>query len=174
MRHRQKGRTLDRSPSHRRALKANLAASLFEKERIVTTLAKAKEVRGTVERLISYGKKGGLNMIRKAATIIRDKTILKKLFSDIAPSYKDREGGYTRIVKMHQRKGDASLLAILELVGRGSAAATVRRKKKKGATPAKKGAAAPAQNAEPKAAGSAAPEAAATAPTPEEKPEGNK
>jgi large subunit ribosomal protein L17 len=171
MRHRQRGRILDRSASHRRALKANLAASLFEHERIVTTVTKAKEVRGTVERLITFGKQGGLNAIRMAARIIRDKTILKKLFSDIAPSFKDREGGYTRIIKMEQRKGDDALLAILELVGRGSAAVAVKRKKKKSAaaTTRKKGAQKPEEAGE-----TAAPAAEAQGPTAEDKPEEKK
>jgi large subunit ribosomal protein L17 len=102
---------------------ANLAISVLDHERIVTTVAKAKEVRGVVERLITYGKKGDLNSIRIAAKTIKDKTLLKKLFSDIAPTYKDREGGYTRILKLSDRKGDNAPTSIIELTGRSGIAA---------------------------------------------------
>jgi large subunit ribosomal protein L17 len=98
---------------------SNLAISILDKERVTTTLAKAKEVRGVVERLITYGKKGDLHAIRTAARRVNDKDILKKLFDDIAPSYKDRNGGYTRILKTEDRKGDNAPMAIIELVGRG-------------------------------------------------------
>jgi large subunit ribosomal protein L17 len=118
MRHLRSGRKLNRSATHRKALKANMATSILEKERIMTTLAKAKEIRSTVERLITYGKKGGLHAIRLAARIIKNEDVLKKLFSDIAPGYKDRKGGYTRIVKHSFRQGDNADMAIIELVGR--------------------------------------------------------
>ncbi len=131
MRHLKRKRNLGMSPSHRSSLLSNLAASILDKERIVTTVAKAKEVRHVVERLITYGKKGGLHAIRLAGKIIRDKTLLKKLFSDIAPSFKEREGGYTRIVKLGERKGDNALMAIVELVGRGGEEIARKRKKKK-------------------------------------------
>ncbi|KMQ51411.1 50S ribosomal protein L17p [Chitinispirillum alkaliphilum] len=108
-----------------------MAMSILENERITTTQTKAKEVRGVVERLITYGKKGNLQGIRMAARKINDKTLLKKLFDDIAPSYKDREGGYTRIIKIGERKGDNAPMAIIELVGRGTPDA-VRKNKKKG------------------------------------------
>jgi large subunit ribosomal protein L17 len=111
---------------------SNLAVSILDKERVMTTLAKAKEVRGVVERLITYGKKGNLHAIRLAARRINNKTVLKKLFDDIAPGYKDRNGGYTRIIKVGERKGDNTLMSIIELVGRNSNVA-VRKKKKKGA-----------------------------------------
>jgi large subunit ribosomal protein L17 len=118
MRHLRAGRKLNRSAPHRKALKANMATSILDKERITTTLTKAKEIRSTVERLITYGKKGGLHATRLAARIIKDEDVLKKLFSDIAPSYKDRKGGYTRILKLSFRKGDNADTAIIELVGR--------------------------------------------------------
>ncbi|NLD99435.1 MAG: 50S ribosomal protein L17 [Fibrobacter sp.] len=130
MRHLVSGRKLNRTASHRRAMFSNMAVSILDKERVVTTLAKAKEVRSVVERLITYGKKGDLHSIRLAARRINDKTVLKKLFDDIAPSYKDREGGYTRIIKIDDRKGDNAPMSIIELVGRGNADA-VRKSKKK-------------------------------------------
>jgi large subunit ribosomal protein L17 len=109
---------------------SNLAVSVLDKERVVTTLIKAKEVRSVIERLVTYGKKGDLHHIRLAARRINNKTILKKLFDDIAPSYKDREGGYTRIIKLDERKGDNTLMSIIELVGRGKPDAIRKNKKK--------------------------------------------
>jgi large subunit ribosomal protein L17 len=130
MRHLVSGRKLNRSASHRRAMLSNLAVSILDKERITTTLIKAKEVRGVVERLITYGKKGDLHGIRLASRRVNDKTVLKKLFEDIAPSYKEREGGYTRIIKLDNRKGDNAPMSIIELVGRNGAEAVRKRKKK--------------------------------------------
>jgi large subunit ribosomal protein L17 len=98
---------------------SNLAVSVLDKERVTTTLAKAKEVRGVVERLITYGKKGDIHARRLAATRVNDEAVLKKLFDDIAPGYKDRAGGYTRVLKTEDRKGDNAPMAIIELVGRG-------------------------------------------------------
>jgi large subunit ribosomal protein L17 len=118
MRHLRAGRKLNRSAAHRKALKANLSTSILEKERVTTTLTKAKEIRSTVERLITYGKRGDLHARRLAARIIKSETVLKKLFDDIAPSFKDRNGGYTRILKLAFRKGDNADTAIIELVGR--------------------------------------------------------
>jgi len=135
MRHLVSGRKLNRTASHRRAMLSNMAVSILDKERVTTTLAKAKEVRSVVERLITYGKKGDLHAIRLAARRINDETVLKKLFSDIAPSYKEREGGYTRIVKIEDRKGDRAPMAIIELVGRGSQDAVRKRSKKKASAP---------------------------------------
>lgn len=129
MRHLVSGRKLNRSASHRRAMLSNMAVSILDKERITTTLIKAKEVRCVVERLISYGKKGDIHGIRLAARRVNDKTVLKKLFDDIAPSYKGREGGYTRIIKLDQRKGDNTQMSIIELVGRGRPDA-IRKSKK--------------------------------------------
>jgi len=131
MRHLVSGRKLNRSASHRRAMLSNLAISVLDKERVTTTLAKAKEVRGVVERLITYGKKGDLHAIRTAARRVNDKDILKKLFDDIAPSYKDRNGGYTRVLKTEDRKGDNAPMAIIELVGRGHNDAVRKRSPKK-------------------------------------------
>jgi large subunit ribosomal protein L17 len=130
MRHLVEGRKLNRTASHRQAMLSNMAVSILDKERITTTLAKAKEVRRVVERLITYGKKGNLHAIRLAERKIKDKNILKKLFDDIAPGYKEREGGYTRIIKLGERKGDNAPMSIIELTGRGNPDA-VRKKKKK-------------------------------------------
>lgn len=140
MRHLRSGRKLNISASHRKALYANLAMSLFDKERITTTTAKAKEVRGVVERLITYGKIGTLHAIRTAARTINDKDILKKLFKEIAPGYADRKGGYTRVIKLKNRRGDNAELSIIELVGRGGSEVQRKRKKKSAAKKAKQAA----------------------------------
>lgn len=134
MRHLNSGRKLGRTASHRKAMLANLATSVLDKERVTTTLAKAKEVRGVVERLITYGKKGNLHGIRLAARSVKSKDVLKKLFDDIAPAYKEREGGYTRIIKLGERRGDNAELSIIELVGRAGDEPR-RRKKKKASKP---------------------------------------
>lgn len=130
MRHLVSGRKLNRTASHRRAMLSDLAISILDKERVTTTLAKAKEVRSVVERLITYGKQGGLHAIRMASRRINDKAVLKKLFDDIGPSFKDREGGYTRIIKIGERKGDNAPMSIIELVGRGGTEAVRKRKRK--------------------------------------------
>ena len=116
MRHRKKGRSLSRSPSHRKALLRNMATSLFEHERITTTTARAKELRPYAERLITLAKRGDLHARRMAARRIADRSVLGKLFDDIAPRYAERPGGYTRILKLGNRKGDAAEMALIELV----------------------------------------------------------
>ncbi|MCY3547521.1 MAG: 50S ribosomal protein L17 [Gemmatimonadetes bacterium] len=116
MRHRKKGRSLSRSPSHRKALLRNMAMSLFQHERITTTTARAKELRPYVERLITLAKRGDLHARRLAARRIADRDVLGKLFDDIAPRYAERPGGYTRILKLGNRKGDAAEMALIELV----------------------------------------------------------
>jgi large subunit ribosomal protein L17 len=108
---------------------SNLAVSVLDKERVETTLPKAKEVRGVVERLITYAKQGDLHSRRQAARRVNDKTVLSKLFSVIGPHFKDRNGGYVRIIKTNERKGDNTLMAIVELVGLGGAD-TVRKRRK--------------------------------------------
>ena len=117
MRHRKSGRKLGRTASHRKATLANLSMALFEHTSIKTTLSKAKEARRTVERLITFAKRGDLHARRQVARTINDKLVLKKLFEEIAPKYADRNGGYTRIISLGQRQGDGAELAILELVG---------------------------------------------------------
>ena len=131
MRHLKSGRQLNRTVSHRKAMLANLATSILDKERVTTTVTKAKEVRGTVERLITYGKQNTIHAIRLVAKKVNNKTVIKKLFDDIAPGYKDREGGYTRIIRKGFRKGDNAELAIIELVGRDGDTQRKRKKKKK-------------------------------------------
>ena len=116
MRHRKKGRNLSRSPSHRRALLRNMATSLFRHERIRTTTARAKELRPYAERLVTLARRGDLHARRLVARRIADREILGKLFDDIGPRYADRPGGYTRILKLGPRKGDAADMALIELV----------------------------------------------------------
>ena len=131
MRHLKSGSKLNRTASHRSAMLANLATSIFKSERVITTTQKAKAVRSLVDRLITYGKKSDIASIRLAARTIHDKDIVKKIFSDIAPSYKDRNGGYTRIIRYKDRKGDNAELAIIELVGRNEDETRKRKKKRK-------------------------------------------
>lgn len=116
MRHRKKGRNLSRSPSHRRALLRNLATSLFRHERIRTTTARARELRPYAERLVTLARRGDLHARRQAARRIADREVLGKLFDEIGPRYADRPGGYTRILKLGPRKGDAADMALIELV----------------------------------------------------------
>lgn len=116
MRHRKKGRKLSRTPSHRKATLRNLAASLFLHERIETTTAKAKELRPFAERLITLARRGDLHSRRLAARKIHDRNVLGKLFDDIAPRFSARPGGYTRILKVGNRKGDAADMSLIELV----------------------------------------------------------
>ena len=123
MRHRVAGVKLGRSKDHRIALRKNLVKQLFEHERIQTTRAKAEAVRGQAERLITLAKNGneageaqGVHARRLAAARLGDPAAVKKLFDDIAPRYETRPGGYTRIIKLGQRRGDAAEMVILELV----------------------------------------------------------
>ena len=118
MRHGSSGRRLNRSVSHRKSMFANLAASLIEHEQIVTTLPKAKELRPIVEKLITLGKRGDLHARRQAIAQMRDETQVQKLFATIGPRYKDRNGGYIRILKAGFRYGDNAALAVIELVDR--------------------------------------------------------
>lgn len=115
MRHGIAGRKLNRTSSHRKALFANLATSLLEHEQIKTTLPKAKDLRKVVEPLITYAKKGDLASRRQAARIIKDPAVVKKLFDEIGPRFKDRQGGYTRVMKFGFRQGDAAPMAIIAL-----------------------------------------------------------
>jgi len=115
MRHRVAGRKLSRHTQHRELMFRNMLVSLFEHERIRTTLAKGKEFRSWVDRMISLGKKGTLHARRQAFALLRNHEIVKKLFDEIAPKLKDREGGYTRIYKMGWRQGDGAPLSLVEL-----------------------------------------------------------
>ena len=116
MRHRNKGRKLNRTTSHRKALFSNQAVALFQNEGIQTTLPKSKELRRIAEKLITLAKRGDLHARRQAARTIRDHEVLRKLFNEIGPKYIDRNGGYTRIVKLGPRLGDAAPMAYIELV----------------------------------------------------------
>jgi large subunit ribosomal protein L17 len=116
MRHSMANRKLGRTSSHRKALFRNQLASLIEHERIVTTLIKAKELRPIAEKIVTLGKKGSLHARRNAAKLIASDALLRKLFDDIAPRFNERAGGYTRIVKLGARRGDAAEMAILEFV----------------------------------------------------------
>ena len=116
MRHRKAGRKLGRDRDHRRSLYANLAVALFEHGRIKTTEAKAKEVRPLAEQMITLGKRGDVAAHRQAVAFLRSKPIAHKLFAEIAPRFADRPGGYTRIVKLGPRAGDAAEMVYLELV----------------------------------------------------------
>ncbi|WP_404371840.1 50S ribosomal protein L17 [Kytococcus sedentarius] len=111
-----KGPRLGSGPAHERLLLANLATSLFEHDRITTTEAKAKRLRPLAERMITFAKKGDLHNRRKVMTVIRDKSVVHKLFTEIAPDVADREGGYTRVVKIAPRNGDNAPMAVIELV----------------------------------------------------------
>jgi large subunit ribosomal protein L17 len=139
MRHLNSVKKLGMRTSHRNATLANLAMSVLDMERVITTVPKAKVARSLVERLITLGKRGGLHSVRLAAQTVTQEDILHKLFNDIAPSYKTREGGYTRILKLGERWGDNAQTCIFELTGRNSEEiARLRKKKRKasGAEPA--------------------------------------
>lgn len=120
MRHRKKGRQLGRNTKHRRALFRSLVTSLLDHERIETTEAKAKELRGITDRMITLGKQGDLHARRRALGYLRSKDVVSKLFSDVAGRFRDRNGGYTRIIKTRRRVGDAAELVAIELVTKGS------------------------------------------------------
>src|SRR5436190_23327279 len=116
MRHGRKTIKLQRRQDHRNALLANLVVSLIEHEQIKTTLAKAKAVRPYAEKLITLGKRGDLHARRLAMAQLRSNDVVHKLFSDVAPRFAEREGGYTRITKLGPRQGDAADMALIELV----------------------------------------------------------
>jgi large subunit ribosomal protein L17 len=116
MRHRKKGRKLNRTASHRRATLRNMASSLFRHGQIETTTAKAKELRPYAERLITLARRGDLHARRLAGTKIREREVLGLLFDEIGPRFKDRPGGYTRILKLGTRKGDAADMSLIQLV----------------------------------------------------------
>ncbi|MGH9470992.1 MAG: 50S ribosomal protein L17 [Terriglobia bacterium] len=117
MRHRNYGRKLSRNTSHRRALLRNLVTSLILEERIETTVAKAKAARGLAEQMITLGKRGDLHSRRLAAAFLLSAVAVKKLFEDVAPRYRERNGGYARLIHTGWRKGDGADTAVLELVG---------------------------------------------------------
>ena len=124
MRHKKKGRQLGRQTKHRWALFRSLVTSLLEHERIETTEAKAKEIRGFTDRMITLGKDGSLPARRRALSFLRSKAVVSKLFSDVAARFRDRQGGYTRIIRTRRRVGDAAEMVAMELVARPAIAAT--------------------------------------------------
>ena len=144
-----KGARLGGGPAHERHILANLAQSLFEHGRITTTATKAKRLRPYAERLITFAKRGDLASRRRVLGIISDKSVVHTLFTEIGPGFADRDGGYTRITKVGNRKGDNAPLAVIELVEFG--------------TPAKKAVSKEAEKATKKAAATAAPKKAAKA-----------
>jgi len=120
VRHRKRGRQLGRNSKHRLALFRNLVTSLMEHERIETTEAKAKELRGITDKLITLGKQGTLQARRGALRVLRTKQTVQKLFDDVAKRFPERNGGYTRIIKTRQRPGDAAKMVAIELVEKGN------------------------------------------------------
>ena len=154
-----KGARLGGGAAHERLLLANLATALFANGRITTTEAKAKRLRPLAERLITFAKRGDLHARRRVLAIVRDKGVVHTLFTEIAPRYDNRHGGYTRIVKLEPRKGDNAPMAVIELVEALTAAKEAEAAAKSAAK--KAAAAAKAEAAPKKAAGSAAASAAA-------------
>mgnify|MGYP001180963378 FL=1 len=118
MRHRNSGRKLNRDSSHRKAMFANLAGSLIVHEQVVTTLPKAKDLRPIVEKLVTLAKRGDLHSRRQAIAELRSVPVVKKLFETIGPRYKDRQGGYLRVLKAGFRYGDSAPIAVIEFVDR--------------------------------------------------------
>ena len=116
MRHSVRGRKLNRTSSHRKALFSNLTAQLFEHKQIITTMPKAKETRKYAEKMITLGKKVDLNSLRQALKFLKQKKAVYTVFNDIAPKYMNRPGGYTRVLKLGTRKGDAAETAVIQLV----------------------------------------------------------
>jgi large subunit ribosomal protein L17 len=144
MRHAARSRKLGRTSAHRKAMYRNMVTSLLQHERIQTTDAKAKEVRRLAERMITLGKRGSLHARRRALRVIRSRDVTAKVFDDLAERYRERPGGYTRVLKIGPRRGDAAALSLVELV-EGQAAPEPRgrkaaKKARAGKAPAAKGA----------------------------------
>lgn len=122
MRHRKDHRKLNRTPAHRKAMLRNLVTSLLEHEQIRTTDAKAKEVRRIADRMITLGKRGTLHARRQALRVIRSNAVAGKVFAELAERYRDRPGGYTRVVKLGSRVGDSAPVSVVQLVDSDQAA----------------------------------------------------
>jgi large subunit ribosomal protein L17 len=116
MRHLKQGRKLGRTTAHRKALLRNLATALLEHERIITTEPKAKELRRVADKLVTLGKRGNLHARRQALQVVQSNAVVQKLFNEIAPRFAGRQGGYTRILRLGYRPGDAAAMAVIELV----------------------------------------------------------
>jgi large subunit ribosomal protein L17 len=145
MRHLKAGRKLNRTAAHRKALFRNMVTSLIEHEHVRTTDAKAKELRRIADRMITLGKRGTLHARRQALSYIRSRTVVQKLFDEVASRFRERPGGYTRVTKLGHRHGDAAAMSVIELTDRGETAKAeaerkrerrVRRTEKKAAPPA--------------------------------------
>ena len=157
-----KGHRLGGSPAHERHILANLATALFQHGRITTTEAKARRLRPVAERLITFAKRGDLHARRRVLTVVTDKGVVHQLFTEIAPEFSERDGGYTRITKIGPRKGDNAAMAVIELVRGEPVAAKPRRRARRAAAPAVAAAAtAPETDATAPEADTAAPEAEA-------------
>jgi large subunit ribosomal protein L17 len=159
-----KGHRLGGSPAHERHILANLATALFQHGRITTTEAKAKRLRPVAERLITFAKRGDMHARRHVLTVVTDKGVVHQLFTEIAPEFSERDGGYTRITKIGPRKGDNAAMAVIELVRGESAPAKPRRRARR----AEPRAAAPAAAATEAAAAAEADEAAEASATAED------
>ena len=160
MRHRKAGRKLGRSGAHRIALMRNLVTALLEHEQIETTDAKAKELRRVADRMITLGKRSDLHARRQALAVVRSRDVVAKVFGPLAERYKERPGGYTRILKLRTRMGDAAPISLVELVDRG-VEKPAPEKGAKGKKAAKAKAPAKAEKAEKKPAGTRRKKAAA-------------
>ena len=121
MRHGKKIAKLGRNPSHRKAMMANMVTSLLSKEKITTTHTRAKELRRSAEHMITFAKRGDLHARRQVLRFVADKQVVAKLFDELGPRYKGRNGGYTRIVKLGPRRGDGTFMSVVELVDRPGA-----------------------------------------------------
>jgi len=159
-----KGHRLGGSPAHERHILANLATALFQHGRITTTEAKAKRLRPVAERLITFAKRGDLHARRHVLTVVTDKGVVHQLFTEIAPEFSERDGGYTRITKIGPRKGDNAAMAVIELVRGEPVAARPRRRARRAPAEATTAAApaaatAEAEDDEPEAEAGEAPEA---------------
>jgi large subunit ribosomal protein L17 len=150
-----KGHRLGGSPAHERHILANLATALFQHGRITTTEAKAKRLRPVAERLITFAKRGDLHARRRVLTVVTDKGVVHQLFTEIAPEFSERDGGYTRITKIGPRKGDNAAMAVIELV-RGEPVAAKPRRRARRPAPEAPAAAATAATAAPATAAVAA------------------
>jgi large subunit ribosomal protein L17 len=155
-----KGHRLGGSPAHERHILANLATALFQHGRITTTEAKARRLRPVAERLITFAKRGDLHARRRVLTVVTDKGVVHQLFTEIAPEFSERDGGYTRITKIGPRKGDNAAMAVIELV-RGEPVAAKPRRRARRAPAEATTAAAPATTAAAEAEADEAAEASA-------------
>jgi large subunit ribosomal protein L17 len=129
-----KGPRLGGSPAHQKLMLANLATSLFEHGRITTTEARARRLRPVAEKLITFAKRGDLHARRQVLTVVRDKSVVHTLFTEIGPSFAERQGGYTRITKIGPRKGDAAPMAVIELVTEEAGTSRPRRRTRRAET----------------------------------------